>query len=124
MSRQQLADEIDVSISTLANIENGGRRWRGEWVVPSPSDEILYAVAWGLGIDPPELFERTGREIPQRKLDLLFQRYWSKGVGMRRGSTDEEPTEMSALNGRILTPEERKQVEAYIDGLIAKRDNE
>lgn len=62
-SRREAAEAAGLSISTLQNLEEGGRNYRGEWVLPSPSMVTLRGLARGLDLPLNEVLERCGREM-------------------------------------------------------------
>lgn len=64
LSRAALARHLDVSVSTLATIEGGGRNYKGQWNEPSPDDRLLIRLADMLTVDRAMVFELAGRPFP------------------------------------------------------------
>lgn len=64
LSRAALARHLDVSVSTLATIEGGGRNYKGQWNEPSPDDRLLIRLADLLTVDRAMVFDLAGRPFP------------------------------------------------------------
>lgn len=61
LTKRQAAERAELSPSTWSTIEQGGRRYRGKWVFPSPEDTTLVRISRAVQIDPWEVFEMLGR---------------------------------------------------------------
>lgn len=60
-SRREAAEATGLSISTLQNLEEGGRNYRGEWILPSPSLPTLRGLAKGLDLPLADVLVHAGR---------------------------------------------------------------
>lgn len=64
LSKKEVADRAEVSVSTLATLEAGGRIWKGQWILPSPAAVTLIKIASALDLDSEAVFDRAGRTSP------------------------------------------------------------
>lgn len=101
-SRREAAEATGLSISTLQNLEEGGRTYRGEWLVPSPSVATLRALAKGLTLPMQEVFARAGRDLVATNLGL------------------DDRASPAALTDKLdrLTSAQRETIERLVDELL------
>lgn len=66
-SRQRIVDLAGLSISTVQNYEDGGRRYKGQWVIAQPDDRTLAKLARALDVTVEEIFERAGKPLRGRE---------------------------------------------------------
>lgn len=64
LTKKQVADKAEISVSTLSTLEAGGRVWKGQWLLPSPAAVTLVKIATALQVDSEEVFELAGRTSP------------------------------------------------------------
>lgn len=104
-SRREAADATGLSISTLQNLEEGGRNYRGEWILPSPSLTTLRGLATGLDLPFPEVLARAGR---------------AEAVATAGDETFAVEFDFNSKVAR-LPPEDREYVVGLIERLLRER---
>lgn len=104
-SRREIASLGGPSISTQQALEDGGRRYRGEWIVPSPDAKTWGRLAAAVGFDLEELrYEGVKADLWEedefpmeeaaRHWRALDSDLWFRGVGphvSRIRAPDEPP---------------------------------
>lgn len=64
MSRAALGRLVGRDPASIQTYEQGGKKAYGNWIVGSPSDAVLEAIADELGTSPEELFVAAGLVAP------------------------------------------------------------
>ena len=64
LTKKQVAEKAEISVSTLSTLEAGGRVWKGQWIMPSPAAVTLVKIATALQVDSDDVFDRAGRTSP------------------------------------------------------------